>query len=96
MRDWVAKYRENDIWSRLAVGVASGGAAALISCPAEVSLVCHFPLTAHSLAHAPGPHVQRQIVTFGSTKVKLLQPFTRIRDLAHFGTNSFQELQLGS
>jgi len=38
-RDQVAKYRTNDIWSRLAVGVASGGCAALISCPSEVCLV---------------------------------------------------------
>lgn len=39
MRDFLAKYRENDIFSRLAVGVVSGGMAAVISCPAEVSLV---------------------------------------------------------
>ena len=38
-RDTMAKYRETDIWSRLIVGCASGGAAAYISCPAEVSLV---------------------------------------------------------
>jgi len=38
-RDWLAQYRKTDIWSRLAVGVASGGVAAFISCPAEVSLV---------------------------------------------------------
>eukprot|EP01116_Phalansterium_solitarium_P004588 TRINITY_DN15617_c0_g1_i1.p1 TRINITY_DN15617_c0_g1~~TRINITY_DN15617_c0_g1_i1.p1 ORF type:complete len:314 (-),score=142.98 TRINITY_DN15617_c0_g1_i1:415-1356(-) len=38
-RDELAKYRKTDIWSRLAVGVASGGVAAYISCPAEVSLV---------------------------------------------------------
>lgn len=38
-RDWMAQYRETDLASRLVVGVASGGAAALISCPAEVSLV---------------------------------------------------------
>jgi solute carrier family 25 oxoglutarate transporter 11 len=39
MRDEVAKYRENDIWSRLGVGILSGGIAAMISCPAEVTLV---------------------------------------------------------
>jgi len=39
MRDALAKYREIDVWSRLAVGVASGACAAVISCPAEVSLV---------------------------------------------------------
>jgi len=38
-RDQLAKYRETDIWSRLLVGCLSGGAAAFISCPAEVSLV---------------------------------------------------------
>jgi solute carrier family 25 oxoglutarate transporter 11 len=38
-RDEVAKYRKTDIWSRLATGVVSGGMAALISCPAEVTLV---------------------------------------------------------
>ncbi|KAA8492550.1 Mitochondrial 2-oxoglutarate/malate carrier protein [Porphyridium purpureum] len=38
-RDQLAKYRETDLLSRLIVGVASGGAAAFISCPAEVSLV---------------------------------------------------------
>jgi len=38
-RDSLAKYRQTDFWSRLLVGCASGGAAALISCPAEVSLV---------------------------------------------------------
>eukprot|EP00475_Leptophrys_vorax_P009273 TRINITY_DN1613_c0_g1_i1.p1 TRINITY_DN1613_c0_g1~~TRINITY_DN1613_c0_g1_i1.p1 ORF type:complete len:319 (+),score=65.57 TRINITY_DN1613_c0_g1_i1:51-1007(+) len=38
-RDRLAKYRKTDFWSRLAVGVASGGCAALIACPAEVSLV---------------------------------------------------------
>jgi len=38
-RDELAKYRTTDIWSRLFVGVVSGGAAAYISCPAEVSLV---------------------------------------------------------
>eukprot|EP00961_Rhodomonas_salina_P251991 3406658-Rhodomonas_salina.1 len=31
----VAKYREIDIWSRLLVGVVSGGMAAVIACPAE-------------------------------------------------------------
>lgn len=39
MRDFVAKYRETDLASRLIVGCVSGGIAALISCPAEVSLV---------------------------------------------------------
>jgi len=38
-RDNLAKYRQTDIWSRLVVGCASGGVAALVSCPAEVSLV---------------------------------------------------------
>jgi len=38
-RDQLAKYRTTDLWSRLLVGVLSGGAAAYISCPAEVSLV---------------------------------------------------------
>jgi len=38
-RDSLAKYRQTDFWSRLFVGCASGGIAALISCPAEVSLV---------------------------------------------------------
>ena len=36
MRDALAKYREIDVWSRLAVGVASGACAAVVSCPAEV------------------------------------------------------------
>eukprot|EP00121_Abeoforma_whisleri_P009415 Awhi_evm1s8656 len=35
----MAKYRETDFLSRLATGCSSGGVAALISCPAEVSLV---------------------------------------------------------
>eukprot|EP00009_Paramoeba_aestuarina_P001027 CAMPEP_0201515712 /NCGR_PEP_ID=MMETSP0161_2-20130828/7205_1 /ASSEMBLY_ACC=CAM_ASM_000251 /TAXON_ID=180227 /ORGANISM="Neoparamoeba aestuarina, Strain SoJaBio B1-5/56/2" /LENGTH=303 /DNA_ID=CAMNT_0047912617 /DNA_START=66 /DNA_END=977 /DNA_ORIENTATION=+ len=39
LRDFAAKYRETDIFSRLAVGAMSGGMAAFISCPAEVSLV---------------------------------------------------------
>ena len=39
MRDEAAKYRPTDIWSRLGVGVVSGGCAAVISCPAEVTLV---------------------------------------------------------
>ena len=39
MRDQLAKYRETDLFSRLFVGVLSGGIAAYISCPAEVSLV---------------------------------------------------------
>lgn len=38
-RDAFAKYRETDIWSRMVVGAMSGGMAAFISCPAEVSLV---------------------------------------------------------
>ena len=38
-RDAMAKYRETDLFSRLLTGCASGGAAAFISCPAEVSLV---------------------------------------------------------
>jgi solute carrier family 25 oxoglutarate transporter 11 len=38
-RDTLAKYRETDFASRLLVGVLSGGCAALISCPAEVTLV---------------------------------------------------------
>ena len=38
-RDWSSKYRKTDIWSRLFVGAVSGGIAAYISCPAEVSLV---------------------------------------------------------
>ena len=39
LRDEMAKYRPTDIWSRLSVGVVSGAMAALISCPAEVTLV---------------------------------------------------------
>jgi len=38
-RDKLATVRETDFLSRLVVGVASGGCAALISCPVEVSLV---------------------------------------------------------
>eukprot|EP00906_Rhabdomonas_costata_P029433 RCo041536 len=38
-RDIMAKYRPTDLLSRLVVGLASGAAAAAISCPAEVSLV---------------------------------------------------------
>jgi len=38
-RDEMAKYRPTDIWSRLLTGCVSGGIAALISCPAEVTLV---------------------------------------------------------
>jgi len=38
-RDSLAHYRQTDFWSRLLVGCTSGGIAALISCPAEVSLV---------------------------------------------------------
>lgn len=39
LRDGIAKHRKTDIWSRLTAGCVSGGLAALISCPAEVSLV---------------------------------------------------------
>jgi solute carrier family 25 oxoglutarate transporter 11 len=39
LRDFFAKYRETDIISRMGVGAMSGGMAAFISCPAEVSLV---------------------------------------------------------
>lgn len=38
-RDTLAKYRETDFLSRLICGVVSGGVAAAISCPAEVTLV---------------------------------------------------------
>lgn len=38
-RDQLAKYRETDLLSRFVCGVTSGGIAALISCPAEVTLV---------------------------------------------------------
>lgn len=38
-RDELNKYRPTDIWSRLFAGCVSGGIAALISCPAEVTLV---------------------------------------------------------
>jgi solute carrier family 25 oxoglutarate transporter 11 len=38
-RDEMAKYRPTDIWSRLITGSVSGGIAALISCPCEVTLV---------------------------------------------------------
>jgi len=38
-RDQLALYRPTDLWSRLLVGTVSGGIAAYISCPAEVSLV---------------------------------------------------------
>eukprot|EP00596_Hydrurales_sp_CCMP1899_P000843 CAMPEP_0119036044 /NCGR_PEP_ID=MMETSP1177-20130426/3447_1 /TAXON_ID=2985 /ORGANISM="Ochromonas sp, Strain CCMP1899" /LENGTH=307 /DNA_ID=CAMNT_0006995211 /DNA_START=105 /DNA_END=1025 /DNA_ORIENTATION=- len=38
-RDELAKYRPTDIWSRLSTGMISGGIAAIISCPAEVTLV---------------------------------------------------------
>jgi solute carrier family 25 oxoglutarate transporter 11 len=38
-RDYMAKYRETDLFSRLLTGSVSGGIAAMISCPAEVSLV---------------------------------------------------------
>mmetsp|Transcript_32508 Transcript_32508/g.44634 ORF Transcript_32508/g.44634 Transcript_32508/m.44634 type:complete len:303 (-) Transcript_32508:47-955(-) len=39
IRDFVAQHRKIDIWSRMGVGAVSGGIAAFISCPAEVSLV---------------------------------------------------------
>lgn len=39
LRDEMAKYRPTDIYSRLFVGCISGGIAAFISCPAEVTLV---------------------------------------------------------
>lgn len=38
-RDNLAKYRETDFFSRMICGVVSGGLAAAISCPAEVTLV---------------------------------------------------------
>ena len=38
-RDEIAKYRPVDFLSRLVAGCASGGAAALLSCPCEVTLV---------------------------------------------------------
>lgn len=38
-RDEMAKYRPTDFYSRLITGCASGGIAACISCPAEVTLV---------------------------------------------------------
>jgi solute carrier family 25 oxoglutarate transporter 11 len=38
-RDFSLKFREVDIFSRLACGIISGGCAAMISCPAEVTLV---------------------------------------------------------
>jgi hypothetical protein len=39
IRDRLAEYRETDLYSRLLSGCSSGGLAALISCPAEVTLV---------------------------------------------------------
>lgn len=39
MRDEMVKYRPIDIYGRLVVGCLSGGIAAFISCPAEVTLV---------------------------------------------------------
>ena len=39
IRDEMSKYRETDVWSRLASGCLSGAMAAFISCPAEVTLV---------------------------------------------------------
>lgn len=38
-RDQLAMYREVDLWGRIGAGCLSGACAALISCPAEVSLV---------------------------------------------------------
>lgn len=38
-RDWMAKYRETDFFSRLTTATAAGGCSAMISCPCEVSLV---------------------------------------------------------
>lgn len=39
LRDEMAKIRPTDFWSRLITGCVSGGIAAVISCPAEVTLV---------------------------------------------------------
>lgn len=39
IRDYLAQHRETDIYSRLISGCTAGGLAALISCPAEVTLV---------------------------------------------------------
>ena len=39
IRDYLAKHRDTDLISRLISGCSSGGIAALISCPAEVTLV---------------------------------------------------------
>mmetsp|Transcript_265 Transcript_265/g.248 ORF Transcript_265/g.248 Transcript_265/m.248 type:complete len:304 (+) Transcript_265:17-928(+) len=39
IRDYLAQHRETDFYSRLISGCSSGGIAALISCPAEVTLV---------------------------------------------------------
>jgi solute carrier family 25 (mitochondrial oxoglutarate transporter), member 11 len=39
IRDRLAEHRETDVYSRLLAGCSSGGLAALISCPAEVTLV---------------------------------------------------------
>lgn len=38
-RDEMAKYRPTDLFSRMITGVVAGGIAAVISCPAEVTLV---------------------------------------------------------
>jgi solute carrier family 25 oxoglutarate transporter 11 len=38
-RDEMAKYRPTDFFSRMLTGCVSGGIAALISCPAEVTMV---------------------------------------------------------
>ena len=39
LRDELAKHRPMDLWGRLLTGCVSGGIAAFISCPAEVTLV---------------------------------------------------------
>jgi len=39
MRDEIAKYRETDVFTRLFAGCISGGVAAMISSPAEVTLI---------------------------------------------------------
>lgn len=39
IRDYMARHRDTDLASRLFSGCTSGGLAALISCPAEVTLV---------------------------------------------------------
>uniref|UniRef100_A0A6B2LH95 Uncharacterized protein n=1 Tax=Arcella intermedia TaxID=1963864 RepID=A0A6B2LH95_9EUKA len=39
LRDYLAKYRRIDIWSRIGLGLIAGGCSAVISCPAEVAMV---------------------------------------------------------